>query len=361
MSKFERTQLKNLKPYRLSSHKAWSSGSGTLKLDWNESTKCLSENVKQALIEEITNGNLNWYPNVDNDELREAISEYSDVGNSNVQYFASSDALHEYIALAFVENSDRILIIGPTYDNFRAVVAAAGANAQFYNSKDESLQINISQLNTDLQLICPKVVYIVNPNNPTGNLYSKEEIGFLLSSHPDILFIVDEAYFEFSGKTSSSLVSVYSNLIISRTFSKAFGLASFRIGYCLAHDSIISALNKVRNAKNVSHLAQVAALAVLKDLNPINKYVDEVIQQRESFFNFLQQFSRYKPLPSKANFIFVKMNSDVDEFTSFLEKKKIFIRDYSHLEMTRSYVRFTIGDTQVMNSVKRAIIEFESK
>lgn len=361
MSRFEKTQLKKLTPYRLSSHKAWSSGRGTLKLDWNESTISLSENIKQALVEEITNGNLNWYPNVDNNELREAISKYSDVGNSNVQYFASSDALHEYIALAFVETSDRILIIGPTYDNFRAVVAAAGANAQFYNSKDETLQINISQLNFDLHLISPKVVYIVNPNNPTGHLYSKEEIKLLLSSHPDILFIVDEAYFEFSGKTSSSLISFYDNLIISRTFSKALGLASFRIGYCLAHNTIISVLNKVRNAKNVSHLAQVAALAVLKDLDPINKYVDEVIRQRESFIEFLQQFSRYKPLSSAANFVFVKMNSDVDEFTSFLEKKNIFIRDYSHLEMTRAYVRFTIGDAQVMDILKSAIIEFENR
>ena len=360
MSRFEKTQLNKLTPYRLSSHKAWSAGSKTLKLDWNESTKSLSDNVKQALVEEITNGNLNWYPNVDNNQLRRAIAQYSNVDDSNVQYFASSDALHEYIALAFVENSDRILIIGPTYDNFRAVVAAAGANAKFYNSSDESLQIDIAQLNIDLQLINPKVVYLVNPNNPTGHQYSKEAIESLLISHPNILFVIDEAYFEFSGFTCSIFVSLFDNLIVSRTFSKALGLASFRIGYCLAHENIISSLNKVRNAKNVSHLAQVAALSVLKDLDPINEYVSEVVEQRESFIEFLQQFSRYSPLPSSANFVFVKMNSPVNDLTSFLENKNIFIRDYSHLDITKDYVRFTIGNAQVMNSVKAAILEFEN-
>ena len=180
MSRFEKKQLRDLTPYRLSSHKAWNSGSQALKLDWNESTRSLSENIKNAVVEEIKHGNLNWYPNVNNNELREAISKYSDVPQPYVQYFASSDALHEYIALAFVEISDRILIIGPTYDNFRAVVSAAGANVKFYHSLDDSLQINIAQLNSDLQLINPKVVYFVNPNNPTGHQYSKKEIELLL-------------------------------------------------------------------------------------------------------------------------------------------------------------------------------------
>ena len=120
------------------------------------------------------------------------------------------------------------------------------------------------------------MVYICNPNNPTGNVHSKEYIEYLLEEYPDTLFLVDEAYYEFSGITVKDLVLRYDNLLISRTMSKAFALANFRLGYLIASKDNIQFINKIRNPKNLSTLAQEAACAALSDVDYMWRYVEEV-------------------------------------------------------------------------------------
>ena len=122
------------------------------------------------------------------------LSDYNSIKNDQVQYFASSDCLHEYIVRAFIDDSDRVLSISPTYDNFRAVAESNGANVQFYDL-DSNFNLDFVKLNRDLKLIRPKVVYIVNPNNPTGSVFSFNDLFDLIIKNKDILFILDEAYF----------------------------------------------------------------------------------------------------------------------------------------------------------------------
>ncbi|EQM94736.1 hypothetical protein HRAG_02461 [Helicobacter bilis ATCC 43879] len=109
----------------------------------------------------------------------------------------------------------------------------------------------------------------------------------LITKYGDILFIIDEAYYEFCGKSVAYLLPNIQNLIITRTFSKAFGLASFRIGYCLSSAQNIAALNLLHNAKNITHLSQVAAIAALKDKEYMESYVKEVVLAKVFFLNTL--------------------------------------------------------------------------
>ena len=338
--------INKLRPYKVSSHKAWEyeDKSEVLKLDWNEATIPPSPLVKKRLEESFVSEQLNWYPDTNNTKLLKLLAEYNKVEVDNVQYFASSDSLHEYIVRCFINQTDRVLVLGPTYDNFRAVAESNGANIQNYLMND-SFQPDIEQLNLDLKLIRPKVFYIVNPNNPTGGVLKKEDIEFLIVNNKETLFIIDEAYFEFSGVTMSDKVDEFENLMITRTFSKAFALASFRLGYAISNESNIKLLNKIRNPKNVSLFAQIAGIAALEDIQYTKTFVEEVSLTRWHFISNLQKFSWLKTYPSEANFVFVKI-SDLkikEDLLNFLNENKIFIRDYGHLPLTKNYVRITIG------------------
>ncbi len=174
---FVNKYVKVLKPYPLVSHRAWElqGKEDVLKLDWNEATVPPSPKVKENIMKFLENGNMHWYPDVNNSLLLEELSIYNDLPVENIQYFASSDSLHEYIVRTFIEPEDRIVIVAPAYDNFSAVVESNGALTEFYYL-DEKFHLDIEHFDNYLNLHQPKIVYICNPNNPTGTMYKKEVI-----------------------------------------------------------------------------------------------------------------------------------------------------------------------------------------
>lgn len=358
---FHNPLIDKIKPYKLSSHKAWEieNKDPVLKLDWNEATVPPSPMVIRSIFELLEGGKLNWYPDVNNHELIEVIAKYNNVQKENIQYFASSDALHEYIVRCYVGLSERILVLSPTYDNFRAVAESNGGQIQYYNLSD-NFELDFIQFSKDLKIIKPKVVYIVNPNNPTGTIHSTEDLEKIIETHSDILFIVDEAYYEFSNVTVSGLTKTHENLIVSRTFSKAFALASFRIGYAITHPKNIQIINKIRNPKNVSLFAQVAAIYAIKDIQYTLDYVTEVNNAQIKFVENLNSLNFLKPIPGGGNFVFIEFfNKKVKEdFIRFLESNNIFIRDYGHISQTEMFARITIGTENQMSRVLNVIKEF---
>lgn len=358
---FENKNVRNITPYTLSTPEAWTFNQcdDVLKLDWNEATVKPSPNVISRISQVLNNGKLNWYPNINNIELINKIANYNSIKNNQVQYFASSDSLHEYIVRAFVNDSDRVLSISPTYDNFRAVAEINGANVQFYDL-DSNFDLDFEKLHKDLQLINPKIVYIVNPNNPTGSIFSSNDLIDLIMKNQNILFIIDEAYFEFSNLTLSSFVSEFDNLLISRTFSKAFALASFRIGYLISNSKNIEIINRIRNPKNISLFAQEAAIAALDDIEYTKNYVKLVAKSKTEFLNFLKTLEWMHPIKGEGNFVFIKLKDALikKKLIDYLKINKIFIRDYGHIEKTKNYVRITIGNAKQMEIVKSNIVNF---
>lgn len=358
MRDFELKYLKDLVPYKTVSQEAWKNreNKNVLKLDWNESTVPPSPMVKEAI---MLATHLNWYPEVNNIELYDRLSDYVGRPKSNIQYFGSSDSLHEYIGASFIGQDDEVLIFGPTYDNFRAVAASNGARITIVN-----LSISEHSFYDDfadhIRAIQPKIVYIVTPNNPTGLSVDSSVLQALITDFSSTLFVIDEAYFEFCSKSVAHLCESQ-NLIVCRTFSKAFGLASFRIGYCIAHKNLLNVLNKVRNPKSVSQLAQVAALACLKDIQYMKDYVEEVKLAKVKFLEFLKGVKWLGSGHSEANFLFIDAGATKSEIVDFLALKNIYVRDYGHINGCENYFRITIGTLQQMSRVMAAIEEFESQ
>lgn len=350
--------INNLKSYTVSSHKAWQveDKSKVLKLDWNESTISPTPKVKKALIEFANNGLMNWYPDVDNTKLRNSLSKYSNVNSANLEYFASSDALHEYIIRAFVNPNDNITMIAPTYDNFRAAAESIGAKVDyFWLNESAGFTFDFNSFEKHVEKSRPKIVYLCNPNNPTGTTYSLEFLTILIKRFNDVLFIIDEAYYEFVDISVASIASDFENVIVCRTFSKAFGLASFRIGYAIASIHNMSGLRKLRNSKNISSYAQLAAEAALEDISYMKKYVSDVLRSKLIFIDNLKSEGIKYIGSDGGNFVLIEFGDKQSKVTATLEANNIFVRNYGHVNGMAKYTRITVGTENQMEHVFNVI------
>lgn len=364
--KFANKYLRNLKPYKLASHKIWSVSpderKSILKLDWNEATIPPSPKVREALHALIDEPEFfNLYPTTLNERLLSALSNFTELPKENLQYFGSSDVLHEYICKAFIGVGDPVMILGPSYDNFRLTCQANGGEV-FYSNYNEDFTFDAERFENDIISIEPGVVYICNPNNPTGNLHTKQYIEHLLNSFPDTLFLIDEAYQEFTGRVSSKdLVLKYDNILISRTMSKAFALANFRVGYLIASKVNIQFINKIRNPKNLSTIAQTVAVAALEDSQYMWNYVDEVHAGKDLFVKEMGKISpSVQVYPSYGNFCMLQFPS-VDEkkqLLEFLSNNNVFVRELMQGPIVERCFRITIGTPKQMQVVLGLIKKF---
>ena len=361
--KFENKYLRNLAPYNVASHKIWEVDRDVrkemLKLDWNESTIPPSPKVKEALQEFLEEGTFNLYPNTNNKVLLNLLANYCLLPMEYLQYFASSDALQEYLVRMYVSAGDPILILGPTYDNFRLTCETQGGRINYFNYNG-NFTLDEDKFIEKIEELSPSLVYICNPNNPTGNLLEINFIERILKTFPDTIILIDEAYCEFSGRTVAPLVLKYPNLFISRTFSKAFGLANFRAGYLISDKSNIEQISKIRNAKNFTTFAQIAVIEALKDLDYMKNYVDEVILSRQHFSGEITKLPIItKVYDSHGNFVLVEfINSDVKmNVFKELSNHGIYVRNLIHSKMLLNCLRITIGTREQM---KRVLAVFNS-
>ncbi len=355
--------VKSLTPYKLSAHKVWEVdkkyNSNVLKLDWNESVIGPSPKVISALEGIISGINFaNWYPDTSNQELYEKISNFIKMPVSFIQYFAGSDSAHEYIARTFINPGDSVIVLSPTYDNFRVAASSQGAkvvNVEIPYFKD----IDYSILESAIVNNKPKIVYIVNPNNPTGHFVRTDEIARLASEHTLTLFVIDEAYIEFGGESCVNLLHNLENIIVTRTFSKAFGIAAFRIGYIVTRPNLLDSINRIRNAKLISLPAQLAAIAALDDIQYMKNYCEEVNKAKNEFKNVLRD-REFEFISGGGNFILINLQTaDLKEiFLNNLENNNIFVRDMNHIRGLENWVRITIGTTSIMSRIYQFIKKY---
>lgn len=346
--------VNQLKPYTVSSHRAWEfvDDDEILKLDWNEATIQPSGHVQNSLLEYFKTGRLNWYPDVDNTHLRSKLSEYVGVDQKFIEYFASSDALHEYVIRAFINPNDVITMIAPTYDNFRAAAESVGAVVDYFTlDAGDDFSFCLEDFKDHLYKVRPKTVYLCNPNNPTGTLYSVELIESIVRQFNDVLFVIDEAYFEFSGTTCANLVADFENIVICRTFSKAFALASFRVGYAISSIHNINGLRKIRNPKNISSASQIAAVSALEDVEYMKNYVVEVALAKSQFIQNLKSVNISVIGSQGGNYVLVNFERWQEKMVPFLEKNKVFVRNYGHVQGMGKYTRITVGTKAQMHLV----------
>lgn len=331
----------DLEPYRVSNQKPLflDCHAQPLKLDWNESTERPSPAVIEALQNYLLNGPLNWYPDVEAIELRSRLSEYVSLSPEAISCFGGSDMALEYIARTYLEPGAEVVLSAPTYDNFRVYAQSTGARAvmAYYDNPFEP------RVETLINSIGPRtrMIYICNPNNPTGAMFTPAEIVFLLAYAERAMVVVDEAYIEFSGQSAAELVNRFSNLIVIRSFSKAFGLAGLRVGYILSDPQNLEFIHRIKVGKNLNSLAQVAALAALDDIDHMRNYVAAVNESKKIIAQHLTEVG-YEFKMTPANFFLLKVDQP-RLACELLEQQNIFVRDRSQMKQLDGYIRISLG------------------
>ena len=345
--------VQRIKPYKVSERFTHDfKGASNINLDWNEATRTPSALIKDAIINFLSVNDLSSYPNPCNEHLSEVIAQYAGVNRDQLQYFCGSDEGLNYVARTFLAPDDVVVSLSPNYDNFRVYVEACGASyveifydAPFSPSINNFLKLEVS----------PKLVYISNPNNPTGVLLTDDAINAIAAKYSDALVVIDEAYYEFAGYTAARLLAKYRNIIISRTFSKAFGLAGVRLGYLLADGNVISNINRLRNPKNINVIAQLSVEVAIKDAASMLGYVSEVVSNRDQIVQWL--LSKNKIVRNgKANFIMVQCDSPHD-FVYSMRQSGVTVRDRSSMALLDGYVRITIGGNDSADKLRLALSE----
>ena len=323
--KFPNKYLRNLKPYKLASHKIWAvkpeERPQVLKLDWNESTIPPSPLVRQRIEQCLTEPSFfNLYPTTYNEELLTLLSNYVGLPKENVQYFGSSDVLHEYICKAFISVGDPVMILGPSYDNFRLTCQANGADVYFSNYR-EDFTFDTEQFENDILTREPAVVYICNPNNPTGYLYTRREmnqIRDLVKKHNLYLFS-DEVYREFiyTGSpyiSSMHLEGIEQNVVLIDSVSKRYSECGIRIGALITkNEAIRGTVMKFCQARlSPPLIGQIVAEASIDGTEAYSREMyEEYVERRKCLIDGINRIPGcYTPLPMGAFYTVAKLPVD---------------------------------------------------
>lgn len=329
--------IAHLTPYQVSAGAMRPAGV-RLRLDWNEAQIPPSPAVLAAVRGHLEG--LNQYPDVDATQLRRALGAYVGLPADHVRAYNGSDAALRDICAAFLSPGAVALVRRPVYtqiDTFLAVQSAQVVDWQAETAFTHDLDAHTSYLSEYL----PSLAYLVNPNNPTGELYAPAEIGHLAYQFPGTMFAVDEAYIEFGGASCAGLVRTFDNLLVTRTFSKAFGLAGLRLGYVLGQPKALAVLDLVRNGKDVNALAQVAGIAAVGDRAYLRAYIDEVKVARAWAADQLRGLG-YEVRETLGNWLLIKTH-DPGLLVDVLREGGVLVRDRSSLPQMAGWVRVTVG------------------
>lgn len=332
----------NLKKYSAYEPGEQPTEAGWLKLNTNENPfppiPEILDDIKKAV-----NDRIRLYPDPTAFELRKEIlnvllREKDTLTNRNSVFIGNgSDEILDVIFKVFIDPGDETVIFYPTYGYYKVL-------ATLYNAKVTEIQLNEDFSIPDSAFKSTgKLMFINSPNNPNGKSFGNATILKLCGNFPGIV-VVDEAYGDFSDQTSLSLLKKVKNLIVIRSFSKSFSLASLRLGYALADAEIVKELNKVKLPYNTNYLGQIAALSCIKNKDKIFERNENIIKERENLTNRLNEFDGISVLPSDANFIFVKFEDKAKtlKFVWDLKDMKILVRHFSKPGLY-NYIRISIG------------------
>ena len=313
-----------------------------IKLGSNENPLGPSPMAVEALIEHASQVSI--YPSADANELVDAISEYTGFPASNIAASGPGmDGLIDGLMRLIIARGDEVIIPTPTFAYYEISARANGAVPVFVK-RDEDYAVDVQAI---LEAVSPhtKVIFLCSPNNPSGNMVPENDVRKIAESTDGLVF-VDEAYVEFADNSLAHLVNEYDNIIIGRTFSKAFGLAGLRIGYGIMPEWLKSEYMRVATPFNVSGAAIAAGVAALSDVDHLEKSI-ELAQKGEVYLKKHIPFNVYD---SQANFVMVDVAPHkAKDVCERLLKKGIIVRDCSSFrDAGESLVRVTIG-TQKQN------------
>ena len=329
-----RPGLETLKPYSVE-EKDWD-----IKLDANESPNNLPPLVRERVMNQLEYLAFNRYPDMGMRELRAQIAENFNTSVQNVQIGNGSSEIIMALCHAFGGTGRSIVFPVPSFSMYAVY-------AQLSDSQPVPVQLNadfsvpVEKILQAAEESDAKLIILCNPNNPTGTVMPLADIE-TIASKAKCPVLVDEAYFEFYGESAVGLMAEYDNVIIARTFSKAYGLAAARVGYVLATASIIAMLERVLMPYHINALSLATAEILYQMRDEFMPGLEQMITERIRLAASLETIAGIKVYPSETNFILIK-TSKGKELGAYLFEKNIGVRDFSSAPGLTNCIRLTIG------------------
>jgi histidinol-phosphate aminotransferase len=322
--------------------------SGKLRLDFNENTSGCSPAVRHALAQ-LTTKQLAMYPEYQAPTRR--IARYLGVSPEELLLANGGDDALRVFFDAFVDSGSAILICEPTFPMYRYYAEIYGARIAALRYGSE-MEFPLDGVITALRKK-PRVLFIANPNNPTGTLLQEDELRRILKAATHTAVVMDEAYAEFSGFTAIPWIHKYPQLFVAKTFSKVAGLAALRLGAVVARKDSLALVRRAMPPFPVNLGALVAAEAALNDRATMQRYVNEVKRLRAWFAGELEKLG-VKTYPTAGNFLLANFGPNGPALFHELEKQGILLRDRSR-DIGHGFVRITIGTQPEMRRLLKSI------
>ena len=308
-------------------------------------------NIKEAL------SNAHRYPNIDGAQLRDKLASVHNINANQIVLGCGSDETLLFAALAFCQDGDEIIHAEHGFEMYSIITKIVGATSKLIK-EDKNYKVTVNSI---LEQVSPstKIIYLANPNNPTGTYLARSEINEILNKLPkNIILVLDGAYAEYVTKddydNGFSLVDQFDNIILTRTFSKAYGLAGLRLGWCYTSKKVATILNKVKGPFNTQSLSQEMAIIALED----KEYLDQIVknnQEVKDWFESELKKINIKTNPSEGNFTFVEMTEEeAKNISAHLANMGIIVRELDSYGLPNC-LRITIGTKEEMEATIHAL------
>jgi histidinol-phosphate aminotransferase len=331
-----RENIKRLLPYTCA-RDLYSKG---ILLDANENSLGSSVGEFESLTLDL---NLNRYPDPHQNDLKELIGSHLSIKKENLFFGVGSDELIDLLIRIFCEpRLDTVIIAEPTYGMYKVACDINNVATKEVRLND-NFDVNINNIEAAFDPTV-KMIFLCSPNNPTGNLISKKSIVELAQKF-NCAIVVDEAYIDFAeqGYSIISEIENYPNIIVIRTFSKAWGLAAIRLGYCIADPEVISYLFKIKAPYNINILTRSAVEKAIENVNRKNEFVSILISERERLSKAFKNIKGITDVyPSDANFILIRCKN-AKAVQKELAERGVVVRDRSGQIMLQDCLRISVG------------------
>ena len=311
-----------------------------------------NENSLGSTVELSLEAELNRYPDPYSTELREALAAYVGTKKENIFVGNGSDEAIDLLIRLFVERDEEILIVEPTYGMYRVASALAGVKVGTF-SLSADFALDVDGL---LAALTPKtkMLFLCSPNNPTGNLVEPAALELICKNFKGIV-VLDEAYIEFASALSSAKsIRDFENLVVLRTFSKAWGLAGIRVGYAVADKDVVEYLNKIKPPYNLNRVSARIALMALGQQAKMIALKDAILKERARLAEGLIKLG-FEVFPSEANFILVRRSGAGVLTKKLAEESGIIIREFTSQPLLKDCVRISVGTSEENTTLLAAL------
>ena len=328
-----------------------------IKLDLNENLAIPSDILKELLLNACQEADVRRYPPPHGAVAVQAISEFFGFDKSEVFVGNGSDQMLELIMKTFLREQTKVLVVEPTFPLYTYFTQLyGGKKVTVFLRPDFSLDVDAVLKESGEK---PSLLFVCSPNNPTGNQFEENDVKKVVQEFNGLV-VVDEAYVDFARYSITDWIGEFDNLVVLRTFSKAFGLAGVRLGFAVSNQSVIKYIERVTPPFNVNIIAQRLVALALQNWNYFKQRIKYIVRERERLRNVLAETDGMVPFPSDANFILFRITKEGLSSSTVRDKlrsRNVLVKDKGYALLLENCIRVTVGTREMNGAFVSALKE----